>query len=230
MLKHFPGIAAVMFFFALPLLAQPKIVLEGGGKSIEFGEVLAGNKISRNVLITNTGKDTLKISSVRAQCGCTATELKHGFVAPGDSTTVLITFNSNGYPNGKVVKHVYVTSNDSTNANATLEFTANVIIPLMVTPAYFNFNQAKIDSTYEKSLTVTNNSKVPINIDSLSVQANYMTVKLGKRHLAPGESTQLEAVLHPTTSGSFEGVVQMSTDHPAQRKVEVRYLAWVTRK
>jgi hypothetical protein len=40
--------------------------------SYDFGSIPAGEKVSHDFIIYNTGDDTLVINDVRASCGCTA--------------------------------------------------------------------------------------------------------------------------------------------------------------
>src|ERR1043165_3054983 len=113
MLNRFLAFLAVTFVFTVGLNAQARIQLEGEGKALDFGDVYAGSKLVHDVTIKNVGKDTLRISDVHAQCGCTATLLQENTIAPDGSTRMTVTFDSKNYPPGKVTKHVYITSNDT---------------------------------------------------------------------------------------------------------------------
>lgn len=226
------GIIAALLFLSAPLFSQAKLSFEGEGKPLNFGDVYAGNKLTHEVVITNKGRDTLHITNVRAQCGCTATLLKENTIAPGDSTHMTVTFDSKNYPPQKVVKHVYVTSNDTaTGGIRTLEFVATIYSALTLDPVFFSFNQARVDSEYRKTLKIVNTSKAPITIESIKLRdkVDFLKLSLGKKHLDPGESTELAAVLLASKAGSFQGIIDMKTNNPDQKNVEIRYLAWVNR-
>ncbi|MBI4547371.1 MAG: DUF1573 domain-containing protein [Ignavibacteriae bacterium] len=225
-----------MFFFCLfstlfvvGLFAQPKIQVLPGTQ-LEYGDIYQGKKVEKIVTIKNVGTDTLHISNVRAQCGCTATMLTQNTLAPNDSGKLQITFNTDNQ-NGKVSKQVYVSSNDSTNPKLTITFSANVLKVLNLTPSFFAFNNSKVDSTYTKTITIMNpSSKEAIKILSVDTKFDQIKVSLMKNQLMPGEQTELQAVFHPTRPGTYQGVIEMLTDNQMQPKIEVKFNAWVNRK
>ncbi|MFI5251576.1 MAG: DUF1573 domain-containing protein [Bacteroidota bacterium] len=230
MMKEFFKLTLLSVLIIGQALSQAKLSI-GDNKPMDFGDVNSGAKLNHVVTLKNIGNDTLRIGNVKAQCGCTATVLKSSTVPPHDSTTLNVTFNSGGYPPGKVTKHVYITSNDTAmNGTYTMEFLASVITPLMVDPQFFSFPSAKVDSTYKKTLTLTNKSKLPVSIDSISGATEQITFTLGKMKLMPGEQTSIDAVLHPVKSGSFQGSLTLFTTVPDQPKLDIRYLAWINRK
>lgn len=214
---------------SIGLNAQPKIQVTTGTK-IEMGDVFQGQKAERIVYVKNIGTDTLRIGEVKAQCGCTATLMTEKNLAPGDSGKLNIAFNTAGQ-NGKVGKEVYVTSNDPLTPKVSIGFTANVLQALDVAPRYVTFDNAKVDSTYTKIVTITNPSmKDPVKILSVDTKMESMTATLMKNQLMPGESTQLQLVLHPSKAGSQNGALELTTDHKVQPKFEVKVFAFVNRK
>jgi hypothetical protein len=230
MLKVYCSVVFICLFSVAQGFSQARISV-ADGKQMDFGDVNAGTKLEHNVTVRNTGNDTLRISEVKAQCGCTATMLSNNTLAPHDSTKLNIVFNSAGYQPGKVTKHVYITSNDTgSHGIYTLEFVATVITPLMVDPSYFSFPSAKVDTVYKKSLTISNKTKQPVSIDSLSGSTEQITFTLGKMKLMPGEQTTIEAVLHPVKAGSYQGAVTLFTSVSDQPKLDIRYVAWINRK
>ena len=218
------------FIISLQAFAQPKISI-GDNKTLDFGDVNLGSKLTHEVMVKNVGTDTLRISNVKAQCGCTATILANDIIAPHDEAKMTVSFNPANYSPGKYTKHVYITSNDSTtNGIYTMEFVAEVITPLMLDPGYFSYPNAKLDSVYSKTITLTNKSKSPIVFDSLSGSNEQISFKIGKMKLMPGEQTNIEGILHPVKSGSNQGTLTVYTNIPDQRKVDIKYMAWINRK
>ena len=51
-------------------LAQPKLELKES--SFDFGDIKQGKTVSHTFVIKNTGNVSLKITDVKAACGCTA--------------------------------------------------------------------------------------------------------------------------------------------------------------
>lgn len=223
----------LIFFFILCLvgnycIAQPKIqVIQG--TTLNFGDVYNTDKLSHDVTIKNVGTDTLHIKKVTTQCGCTTTGLSDSKLGPADTGRLTITFNPANY-SSKVVKHVYVESDDPTNPNLTIEFTVNVSTLFKIDPTMFSFNDAKADSIYEKSVTITNTSKQTVKLSDPQTKMDVIKVSLKKRELKPGESAELTAEFHPPKSGTYPGTIEVATDHPAFPKLEIRVYGWVTRK
>jgi hypothetical protein len=76
---------------------------------------------------TNGGKSDLLIRYIRPTCGCTAIQQGgNSSIKPGESGTIKASFSSGGYK-GKVVKAIYVYTNDPENSEAVLTFNADVV-------------------------------------------------------------------------------------------------------
>jgi hypothetical protein len=210
-------------------IAQPKIEAIPG-TTLDLGDYYRGQKPEQLITLKNVGTDTLRISEVKAQCGCTATLLSKKVLGPSQEGELKITFDTHSY-SGKVTKQVYVSSNDSTTPKLTISFTTNVLEVLTINPGYFAFDQAKLDSTYTKTLTITNPSqKQAVKITSIKSPSDQIKVTLMKNELMPGEQTQLQATFHAAKSGTDNGVIELTTDQALQPKFEVRFYAWVNRK
>lgn len=220
---------AITLLLTANLAGQPKIKVVQG-TMLEFGDYYQGMKAERVVQVKNVGTDTLRITDVKAQCGCTATLMTNKILGPGQQGDLNITFNTEHYT-GRVTKQVYLTSNDTSTPKLTISFTANILQVLTINPPYFAFEQCKADSTYSRSITITNPSqKQSIKITSVTSGSDMVKLNLLKNELMPGEQTQLQATFHPTKSGSQQGAIEINTDSPIQPKFEVRYYSWVIRK
>jgi len=223
-------VLAFMAFFSAAM-AQPKIEVVGGTQ-LDMGDVFQGHKAEKVLTIKNVGKDTLKISDVHAQCGCTAAMMsdadKH--LAPGQTGKLSISFNTASY-NGTVSKQVYVTSNDTGNSRLTVTFKTNVLNVLTFEPRMVSFDNMKLDSTYTKTITVTNpSSKASVKLVSIDTKSPLLTMTLMKNDLMPGESTQMQCVYKASKTGTFQGVAEITTDNQVQQKVNLNYYAWINRK
>lgn len=211
------------------VFSQAKIEAEGGTQ-LDMGDVFKGQKAERIITIKNKGKDTLKISDVHAQCGCTAAMMTNKQLSPGEEGKLSISFNTANY-DGKVSKQVYVSSNDSSNPKLTITFTTNVLTILSVDPKVVSFDNMKLDSASTRSVTITNPSpKNPLKILSIDPKSPMLKVSVMKTTLMPGESTELQAIFTPNKSGTFSGVIELMTDNKSQPKFDVNYYAWVNRK
>jgi len=65
-------------------------------KSIDFGDLTQGDKVSHTFQLTNTGSAPLIISNVAATCGCTVPSWPKEPIAPGKTAEIQVSFNSTG--------------------------------------------------------------------------------------------------------------------------------------
>jgi hypothetical protein len=98
----------------------------------EFGEITQGDRVEHEFSYTNTGTEPLVISSVKTTCGCTAPNWSREPLAPGETMTMLVRFNSSGKM-GMQNKTITVNSNASNNPER-IRITANVL-PKPAAPA-----------------------------------------------------------------------------------------------
>lgn len=104
--------------------SSPTIVFET--KSIEGGKIIEGEKFTYDFKFTNTGKSPLKIISAKPSCGCTAVAPIVESIAPGESASILATFDSKGKV-GMQSKSISVQTNDIENPVVGLRFTVEVV-------------------------------------------------------------------------------------------------------
>ena len=76
-----------------------------------YDTITSGSKISAKFPIYNLGQRDLSIRSVKPTCGCTAALPEKNVIAPGDSTFIVVEFNSFGFT-GSDKKGVTIITND----------------------------------------------------------------------------------------------------------------------
>ncbi len=230
MYKKILIILSINIILVFTLFAQPKIKAIPGTQ-LELGDRFQGQKAEQIVTFVNEGTDTLIILNVKAQCGCTATLLDMKELGPADSAKLSITFNTENQGPGKVSKQVYITSNDTSNPKLTVTFSANVVQVLKVTPQYFTFDKAIVDSAFTKIITITNPSTTQgIKILSVNTKFENLIVTLMKNTLMPGEETQLQGYFTPTKAGASQGIIELTTDNPLQKQLNIRVHSWVNKR
>jgi len=95
----------------------------------DWGHVVNGNILSREVTVRNEGAAPLIIESVSTSCSCTAATLTPMTIAPGETGTLHIEFDSGAHGpdlTGELVRQVFVTSNDPDLPEAKIEFSVVV--------------------------------------------------------------------------------------------------------
>ena len=94
--------------------------------TFDFGSIHEENgPVSCKFKFTNTGKDTLLISSVRVSCGCTSTNWSEKGIAPGITSDIEIAYNPHNRP-GKFEKDILFIANTKPNT-IKLKISGNVI-------------------------------------------------------------------------------------------------------
>lgn len=80
----------------------------------DFGSIEEGTVAKHNFTFTNTGEAPLIITSANGSCGCTVPSWPREPIAPGETGTIHVEFNSNGRP-GNQQKNVTINANTVPN-------------------------------------------------------------------------------------------------------------------
>jgi hypothetical protein len=175
--------------------AQPKLDIPDGSK-FNLGTIYRGAMAERRMTLKNSGSDTLIISRVDVSCGCTGTMVSQDHIAPGDTGSLLITFNSKNF-RGSVHKTVTISSNDPAQPQALIQFEGTVVENVVVTPEYLWFQDAEVGATNTRTLTIRNEGKDPLRLKTFSSDLKGLTLKLPFDPLQPGASIQLPVDFTP---------------------------------
>jgi hypothetical protein len=216
----------ILLYGILPCLlySQPKFHVVGGTE-FDYGDVLSFAPAKRTITIKNLGTETLILSNIDPSCGCTATLLSNDHIAPNDSSTLSITFNSKQFT-GKVHKAVSMVTNDTTNRTVEIKFTANVLRILEIEPEYL-FIRTAIDSIVYQNAIIKNVGSDTVKILSVISTSNLITAKLSKDIIKPSEEVTLTATFAPKSNGIVNCDVELKTDHPKLPSLKVRFVGWV---
>lgn len=106
----------------------PNIQLEL--ESFEFGDVVNGTIVSKDVMIYNTGTIPLNIEQVTTSCGCTTAEVSQSEIAPDESAVLHIEFDSGAHGpemTGTLTRQVFVATDDPDQPDLIVQFTVNVV-------------------------------------------------------------------------------------------------------
>lgn len=94
--------------------------------SYDFGNIVQDSVVTTFYVITNEGNSLLKITNVTASCGCTAVFPEKNELKPGESTNIIVTFDSKRR-SGTQHKIITVETNDPKRSIIKLTLTGNVI-------------------------------------------------------------------------------------------------------
>lgn len=93
---------------------------------IDFGNVSNDTNIVAVFYLKNIGKRELIIKEVEPECGCTGFLLEKYNVSPGDSTRLIINYNTKGQIKGFQRKAIIINSNTNKEYN-TLFIRCNIV-------------------------------------------------------------------------------------------------------
>ena len=125
-----------LFLFAIALMltacsgGDPAVDLET--KHFDFGDVVNGLVVEKDLTIRNTGKADLVVETVTTTCGCTTASLDAMTIPAGESAILHIEFDSGAHGpdlTGQVMRQVILISNDPQIPEATIAFVANILPP-----------------------------------------------------------------------------------------------------
>lgn len=78
---------------------------------IDFKRVQAGERVTGSFRFTNAGSNDLVIYEVSTSCGCTVVDYPRSAIAPGESSTISLTYDSDGASGMRISKEVVVLAN-----------------------------------------------------------------------------------------------------------------------
>jgi hypothetical protein len=90
----------------------------------DYGIIEQGGDGTCEFTFTNTGKEPLLLSGVRAGCGCTLPEWSKDPILPGESSVIKVKYDTRKV--GPIAKAVVVTSN-AINSRVVLRITGSVV-------------------------------------------------------------------------------------------------------
>ncbi len=111
--------------------AKPKLFIEQ--TELDLGDVVNGDIISRDIVVSNDGDAELVVASVSTSCGCTTAQLDPMTLAPGQRGTLHIEFDSGAHGpdlTGTLVRQVFINAADPDLPEGMVELTANIVAPV----------------------------------------------------------------------------------------------------
>ncbi len=81
---------------------------------IDFGDVIQGENLSKQIKVTNTGIRALKISNVRGSCGLAVISFPRQEIAPGESGTIHFRYDTSRLGNFERILTIHSNSAENT--------------------------------------------------------------------------------------------------------------------
>jgi hypothetical protein len=77
-----------------PVAQKPTSPVKWKEEVFDFGELKKGVPVSHDFSFTNTTKQTVLVTNVKASCGCTATNYTKTPIKPGEKAIITATYNA----------------------------------------------------------------------------------------------------------------------------------------
>ena len=106
-----------------PVEEKSNAGIQFGKLAHNFGNIIEGQIATYDFQFTNNGTEPLKLTRVKASCGCTTPKYPTTEVMPGDTASIRAEYNSAGRP-GTFNKNIFVNSNAG---DITLTISGNVV-------------------------------------------------------------------------------------------------------
>jgi hypothetical protein len=153
--------------------AGPKIEFES--MLYDFGRVGPGQKLNGEFKFTNAGDELLKITKVEKCCGA-VTKLDKNELAPGESGVLEVQYTSSRMAN-KMMKRLYVNSNDEATPRATLTIKAETVLKVTCEPQSLKLMISDQNAACPK-ITLTSTDNQLFSISSFKATDDCMTAEI----------------------------------------------------
>lgn len=210
-----------------PKPAAPNLTVEP--PNWDFGTVLFGTPLKQEVAVRNTGDAVLEIQNVRSSCGCTGSNLGKNRLAPGEATTLRVTYDSTK-GREQVRQTIRITTNDPDTPVYTFYVSGRCEPIFEFEPknlAAVNFGQLDARSERTESVVIKNIMK-DRDIRLKLTRDDVPPYKLKLEELEPGKAYKLSATTHPPLkAGSQARLAYLETDLDFMKRLKIRLNGYV---
>ena len=120
-------LAAISFLLVACNSEQPSIAIEA--TSLDLGDVLNGDIVSRDLTLRNDGEADLVIDTIITSCTCTQASVNPMTIAANQNGVLHIEFDSGFHGpdlTGPLIRQVFINSNDPQQPELKVELFVNV--------------------------------------------------------------------------------------------------------
>lgn len=177
-----------------PSIAGPRIKFDE--KTYDFGTWDRGGKITHAFKFRNVGNAPLKITRVMKTCGCLAVLTTAGTIEPGGEGEIKVTLDTGQY-NGKMLKVVYVHSNDHITPIMRLTIKGTVRRLVFVSPRQVYINRKLRGEPITQRVEILWKREEPLDISSVTSSSKHITAKILRREELPHPRVVLQVAIGP---------------------------------
>lgn len=195
-------------------------------RSVDFGRIPQRVTRPHTFSIRNDGTEALRILKVTPDCGCTLAQLADSVIAPGDSTTLHVVFDSGSY-SGEQRKVVIIETNDPAEPRIDLLLLSYVARDIENSQRILAFGPVRRGTTSALSTVLTVERGVPFKVHTPIGAEELVEWTVTRDPQSGPDAWKVEARLRPDAPfGRFNVRVDIPVDHPTRKseKISVRGL------
>lgn len=176
--------------------AGPKIKLSA--PAWDFGTVRHLEKPEFVLVVSNEGSAELRLTNVRSSCGCTIAQPTKYALAPGESTTVKVVFDTKGKQDA-VSSQVTIASNDPAAPEVVFKVSGNVRRLVRVDPIHgILFRVVEPTEVSTQTVKLVNQQAQPMRPTIRELPSDRFAVEL--REIRQGQEYDLVVTTRPPLS------------------------------
>lgn len=142
---------------------------------VDFGSVPEGTSVTKSFEIRNVGSAPLEILKMYPSCGCTVAKLVEPVVAAGESTTIDVTFDTQGFQ-GEKQKTVRIYTNDPTKPSALLNLKGTVVADFEISKQRVNFGIVSKGDVKALEVEVTSKQGSGVHISDVGTRSEGLDI------------------------------------------------------
>jgi hypothetical protein len=197
------------FTLSILLAVAARAELKWEQSTIELHPSVGDKQAIAHFKYENTGKTAVHFKSVKASCGCTATQTQKEVVNPGEKGEVTATFNI-GDRTGQQVKTITVQTDDPAQPTTMLTLKANIAPALEIKPTFVYWTSGEEPKPKKVSLKAA--KEFPAK--DITIKSNNQNFESKVVPGKPGEWT-IE-VTPKDTSHPMGTALLIQTDYPKE--------------
>lgn len=193
----------------------------------EFGEAVSGETLIHSFEIRNTGFRTLRITGVRADCGCILANTPKQPLSQGESATITATVSLKNL-RGSLRRQILVESDDPNKTHLQLIIQGMVTSNLRIGPSLVNFGKISPESSATEIVEITMlKSQQPLRITK-AVSSNSDRLLVRSEQLETDKTYRLHVTLKgPFALGRINESIRVYTDNPTESQATIPVTAMV---